>query len=113
MAIAAVAIEPVRPTPTVPSPRYNDVMTPVVFGDEAGVRESIAFGHYVDYRDSNGLTPLIVAAMRRDLAAARLLLDGGANPRLVGGRGQSAMSIARTNGDAGMVALLRRYGVPD
>ncbi len=113
MAVVAVVPEPVRPTPTMPSPRYNDVMTPVVFGDAAGVREALAFGRFVDQRDSNGFTPLIVAAMRRDLAAARLLLDGGANPRLVGGTGQSAMSVARANGDAGMVALLRRYGVPD
>ena len=74
------------------------------------VREGIAFGHYVDRRDSNRLTPLMVASARRELTIARLLLEGGADPRLVGNGGRSAMSFALANDDAGMVALLRRYG---
>jgi ankyrin repeat protein len=88
-------------------------MSAVISGDEAGVREGIAFGLFVDRRDSNRLTPLMIASARRELAIARLLLEGGADPRLVGNSGRSAMGFALTNDDAGMVALLRRYGVPE
>ncbi len=107
--VSAVVAEP---TPQ-PTPRYNDIMSAVVSGDEAGVRETIAFGKFVDRRDSNGFTPLMVAVMRRESVMARLLLEAGANPRLVAMGGQSAMSIARENADTGLLALLRRYGVPD
>jgi hypothetical protein len=51
--------------------------------------------------------------MRRELGIARLLLEGGAEPRLAGAGGRTAMGFARDNDDAGMIALLRRYGVPE
>lgn len=110
---SVVVAEVVRPTPTKPSPSFNDLMSAVVMGGESDVRETIAFGKFVDQRDSNGFTPLMVAALRREAGMARMLLEAGANPRPVGAGGQSAMSLARDNNDAGMVALLRRYGVPE
>lgn len=114
MASAPVVVtEVARPTPTKPSPPFNDLMSAVVMGGESDVRETIAFGKFVDQRDSNGFTPLMVAAMRRQAGMARLLLESGANPRLVGAGGQSAMRFARDNDDAGMVVLLRSYGVPE
>jgi hypothetical protein len=112
-AVAAVPASVMVPPDPRPAPRYNDIMSAVIVGDEAGVRESITFGMFVDRRDSNRLTPLMVAALRRELAIARLLLEGGADPQLVGNGARSAMSFARENGDAGMVALLRRYGAPE
>jgi uncharacterized RDD family membrane protein YckC len=98
--------------PTPPgSPRFNDVMTAVVYGDREALSQLLDLGRWADKRDSNGLTPLMVAAMFGDSAMARLLLDRGADPSLQAPGGATALEFARQSGDAATTQLLQRSGV--
>ncbi|HZO04286.1 MAG TPA: hypothetical protein VFB93_24130 [Burkholderiales bacterium] len=65
-----------RPLP----PKYNDVMSAVVFRDLEGLQEVLALGKWPDKPDSLGRTPLLVALElgRKDIAEA--LLRAGADP---------------------------------
>lgn len=85
-----------------PGPKYNDLMTAVLYRDAAAVNELIAFGRWPDKPDSQGVTPLMVAAMLGDTTNAEALLKAGANPG-------AAVRIARERGDSAMTALLERY----
>ncbi len=97
--------------PTPPgSPRFNDVMTAVVYGDHEALSQLLDLGRWADKRDSNGLTPLMVAAMFGDSAMARLLLDRGADPSLQAPGGATALEFARQSGDAATTQLLQRIG---
>jgi ankyrin repeat protein len=87
---------------TTPGPKYNDLMTAVLYRDAAAVSELIAFGRWPDKPDSQGVTPLMVAAMLGDTTNAEALLKAGANP-------DAAMPIARERRDSAMTALLERY----
>ena len=77
-------------------------MTAVLYRDAAGVNELIAFGRWADRPDSQGVTPLMAAAMLGDTTNAETLLKAGANPG-------AAMPIARGRNDSAMTALLERY----
>jgi len=99
------------PPPPSSSPRFNDVMTAVVYGDRDAVSQLLDLGRWADKRDSNGLTPLMVAAMYGDSAMARLLLDRGADPSLQAPGGATALEFARQSGDAATTQLLQRSGV--
>jgi len=101
---ARVAAPP--PVPQVrastPGPKYNDLMTAVIYRDAAAVSELIAFGKWLDKPDSQGLTPLMAAAILGDTTNAAALLKAGANP-------DGAVRIARERRDSAMTALLERY----
>lgn len=88
--------------PTVPGPRYPDLMTAVMYGDPGGVEELLAFGKWPDKPDSRGLTPLAAAVLLGDRASAEALLKGGANP-------DAARRVAGRADDPAMQALLSRY----
>jgi ankyrin repeat protein len=75
-------------------------MSAVMVSDPAALQELLAFGKWPDKPDSNGFTPLMVAAMRGDRESAELLLKAGADP----GR-----AFARARGDYAMTGLLERY----
>jgi uncharacterized RDD family membrane protein YckC len=98
------------PPPPTGSPRFNDVMTAVLYGDRETVSQLLDLGRWADKRDSNGLTPLMVAAMFGDSAIARLLLDRGADPSLQAPGGATALEFARQSGDAATTQLLQRIG---
>jgi hypothetical protein len=99
----AAALPPVSETrPGIPGPKYNDLMTAVLYRDAAAVNELIAFGRWADRPDSQGVTPLMAAAMLGDTTNAETLLKAGANP-------DAAMPIARGRNDSAMTALLERY----
>jgi regulator of protease activity HflC (stomatin/prohibitin superfamily) len=83
-------------------PKYNDLMSAVMVADPAALQELLAFGKWPDKPDSNGLTPLMVAAMRGDRESAELLLKAGADA-------ERALDRARGRGDAAMTSLLERY----
>ncbi len=85
-----------------PGPKYNDLMTAVIYRDAAAVSELIAFGKWLDKPDSQGLTPLMAAAILGDTTNAAALLKAGANP-------DGAVRIARERRDSAMTALLERY----
>jgi len=97
--------------PGVDGPKYNDLMSAVLYRDAATVEALLKLGKWVDKRDPSGLTPLMVAAQIGDAACAEALLKGGADPNLSGPRGVSAGSIAREKRDAAMVALLQKHGL--
>ena len=99
-----------EPPPPPVSPRFNDVMTAVVYGDRETVSQLLDLGRWADKRDSNGLTPLMVATMNGDSAMARLLLERGADPRLQAPGGVTALDFARQSGDAATMQLLQRRG---
>ena len=101
--VRAAPATPFRPGPSVPGPKFNDLMTAVMYRDAAGVQELLAFGKWPDKPDSRGLTPLAVAVMLGDVASAEVLLKAGANP-------DGARRVALELDDATVRALLERYG---
>jgi len=104
------AASPAGPPPKVITPKYNDVMTAVLYGDRAGVAELLDLGRWIDKPDARGYTPLMAAALNRDAPMAELLLARGANPNVAGDGGVTALRIARENGDSDMAALLEKRG---
>ncbi len=97
------------PRAPTPAPRYNDVMTAVMYRDRAAATELLELGWWADRPDSNGVTPLMAAAMNGDTAMVQLLLKHGANPNL-SGPGGSMLSYANRGGDGNLVELLRKAG---
>jgi uncharacterized RDD family membrane protein YckC len=95
--------------PGAPGPKYNDVMTAVLYRDTAGISELLAFGKWVDKADSRGVTPLMIAVRNGDAASAEVLLQAGADPHRNAAGGESAAKIAVARRDAAMTALLERY----
>lgn len=90
--------------------RYNDLVTAVVMRDPAAVKELLADGKDPNVRQSDGLTPLMIAAANGDAAIAQALLAARADPNLRAPGGQSALSLARARNDGAMVQLLQRGG---
>ncbi|MDE8743017.1 sigma-70 family RNA polymerase sigma factor [Pectobacterium polaris] len=65
-----------------------------ISGVEAAITFHILRGDDLDARDSSGLTPLILAAAKKNCGAVRLLLEAGANPTLVDPKGMNALAHA-------------------
>lgn len=110
---AAPAPEPMSPPPerpAKPGPKFNDVMTALLYRDPAGVNELLDMGRWIDKPDSFGFTPLMVAVRLRDAQMAQLLLGRGADPNARAAGGVSPLTIARANGDAAMAELLQKSG---
>jgi uncharacterized RDD family membrane protein YckC len=104
---AVVAVAPAsRPAR---SPKFNDVMTAVMYRDAAAATELLELGWWVDRRDSNGVTPLMAAAWNGDVAMTALLLKGGADPNRRG-PGGSVLDYAGRGGEIQVIELLRRSG---
>ena len=91
-----------------PGPRFNDIMTAVLYRDIETVAQLLSLGRWPDKRDSNGLTPLMVAAGNGDAAMVQLLLERGADPDLEAPGGITALEIALQRGDAPTMQLLQR-----
>ena len=104
------AAAPVFAPPPVRELRFNDLITAVLYRDAGAVNDLLAFGKWPDKADSQGMTPLMLAAMLGDAASAEALLKAGANPNRSGPSGDTAMSLARERKHAPMQALLQRYG---
>jgi RNA polymerase primary sigma factor len=69
-----------------------------ISGVEAAISFHIRRGDDLNARDTNGATPLILAAARKNKGAIKLLIDAGANPTLVDPKGMDALAYAlRTN----------------
>jgi hypothetical protein len=90
--------------------RHNDLVTAVVMRDAASVKELLSDGKNPDVRQSDGFTPLMIAAANGDTTIAELLLSRRADPNLRTPDGQTALSLARKSNAAGMVQLLQRSG---
>jgi hypothetical protein len=92
------------------SPRFNDLVTAVIYGDAFAVQQLLGYGKWPDKPDSRGVTPLMLAAQFGDATLAEVLLKAGANPNHPGPGGETATTIARERSDAAMLGLLKRYG---
>ena len=100
----------VAPAPTrMRSPRFNDVMTAVMYKDVAAAAELLELGWWVDRPDSNGVTPLMAAAWLGDPAMAQLLLKSGADPNRRG-PGGSVLDYAGKGEDGLVIELLKQSG---
>jgi ankyrin repeat protein len=110
-ATAAAPASPLqKPGPAPVSPKFNDVMTAVIYADAGTVTQLLDLGRWVDKPDSNGLTPLMVAVHLRDEGMVRLLLERGADPNAQAPGGEAALGMAQANGEGGIEGLLRRAG---
>ncbi len=89
--------------PVIPPPKYNDVMTAVVFRDLDAVKELLALGEWPDETDSQGRPPLLVALQLGYLEIADALLEGGANPYW------SLVRARQLRADEPVIARLEQY----
>lgn len=105
---ARVAPPPPPPAPSIPGPKFNDLMTAVLYRDAGAVNELLAYGKWPDKPDSRGVTPLMAAVAIGERAIAQALLKAGANPERPGPGGETAVSIARERNDGAMLGLLQR-----
>lgn len=106
---ALPAVAPLRGPPPI-NPKYNDVMTAVLYSDRDAVSQLLDLGRWADKPDSNGLTPLMAAVLARDADMVRLLLERGADPNLQAPGGDVALEMARDNGDGASESLLLKAG---
>jgi uncharacterized RDD family membrane protein YckC len=97
-----------KPAPS--DPRFNDLVTAVLYRDAKAVEDLIMLGKWADKADSGGMTPLMLAVTLGDAPIAETLLKAGANPNQPGPAGATAVSLARERNDAAMLGLLQRYG---
>lgn len=70
----------------------------VMAGVESAVRIHVQRGDDLNARDSNGLTPLMLAATRNKPTICKLLLDAGADDGLFAPSGKNALAIALAAG---------------
>jgi len=92
--------------------RYNDLISATVMRDSAAVKELLDDGKSPNVRQSDGLTPLMIAASYGDAGIAAMLLAKGADPNLRAQGWRNALSLAKARGAAGAetVQLLQRSG---
>ncbi|HEX6321223.1 MAG TPA: hypothetical protein VFZ84_20340 [Burkholderiales bacterium] len=105
-AVALAVAAPVlaqQAEPVIPPPKYNDVMTAVVFRDLEALKQLLALGEWPDKADSQGRPPLLVALQLGYMEIADALLAGGANPYW------SLVRARQTDTDEQTVAQLERY----
>lgn len=95
--------------------RYNDLISAAVMRDRAGVKELLDDGKFVDVRQKDGMTPLMIAAANGDSEIASMLLAKGADPNLRASGGRTALSFAKARGPAGaeLVRLLQSRGAKE
>ena len=108
-AVVPPAVAPLRGPPPI-NPKYNDVMTAVLYSDREAVSVLLDLGRWVDKPDSNGLTPLMAAVLLRNAGMVQLLLERGADPNLQAPGGEVALEMARDNGDGASESLLLKAG---
>jgi uncharacterized RDD family membrane protein YckC len=97
-------------SPVRAAPKFNDLMTAVLYRDAAAVEELLSFGKWPDKPDSHGMTPLMAAAMLGEARMVELLLRAGANPEARSSNGDTALSLARARRHEEVITLLQRAG---
>ena len=70
----------------------------VLAGAEVVIRFHIGRGDDINAQDDDGRSPLLLAALRGNATACRLLLEAGANPLLADNEGKDALAVANTKG---------------
>lgn len=89
---------------------YRGLHEAAAAGDAARIRALAAAGGAVEARDGNGRTPLMVAGHRGHHAAARALLDAGADPNALDRQRYDLVTIAAVRDDTEMVRLALERG---
>jgi ankyrin repeat protein len=89
---------------------YRGLHAAAASGDAAEVARIAATGASLDARDDNERTPLMVAAFRRQHAAARALIAAGADLNLLDKQAYDVITIAAVNDDVEMVKLALAAG---
>lgn len=79
-------------------------------GDSAKAKEVLAGGVEVDQRDSQGVTPLMVAAYNGNADLAKFLVDKGADVNAKTKRGSTPLMAAVQSGNKEMVKFLLEKG---
>lgn len=84
----------------------------VMAGVESAVRLHIHRGDDLNARDDKGLTPLMIAASRNNAGICSLLLDSGADERLIDSVGNDALALATAAGaqEAASIIATAKYG---
>ena len=78
----------------------------VLAGVETAVLMHIRRGDNLDARDGDGMTPLMIAALKNKAGICKLLLAPGADPALTDSSGRDALGIAKAVGAMGAAAVL-------
>src|SRR5208282_3119488 len=81
----------------------------VLSGAQSAVRFHIQRGVDVNSKDSDGRSPLMLAALKGDIEICRLLLEAGADATLVDKDGKDAVTLALGNGRSGTGVVIREY----
>ena len=91
----------------------------VIAGDAAGISAALAAGAKMDAHDARGVTPLMVAVDRQQIASVTTLLNAGADANATALDGASPVSLAVENyrsqpyGQQIMMAVFQAGGHPD
>lgn len=117
-ATAAFALLTLRPMPLLaqnpPTERelkvYAGLHAAAANGDLAEIEELIKDGEKIDLQDASSRTPLIVAAFRKQHAAAEALLKHGANANARDVQGYDILTIAAVNNDIELAKLALAHG---
>lgn len=89
---------------------YTDLHAAVIGGSTSEIEREIQEGADINARDGFGRTPLMVAAYRRDITAAKALTELGANANALDYQSYDALTIAAVQNDAAMLDLLIKAG---
>lgn len=82
----------------------------VLAGVESAVRMHVRRGDDLDARDGDGMTPLMLAALKNKAAICALLIESGADAFLTDPSGRPALDIAKASGATEAVAVLASLG---
>jgi len=94
---------------TAKPPRRSPLLTPAAKGDTAKLTRLLDKGEDFEARDKDGNTPLYLAVWNGHVEAARLLLERGANPNVLG-EPWSVLTCATVIGNVELVRLLLEHG---
>lgn len=78
----------------------------VLVGVESAVRMHVGRGDDLNARDNEGMTPLMLAALKNKAEICTLLLSSGADASLTDSSGQSALNIAMAAGASEVISIL-------
>ncbi|MEV4947784.1 ankyrin repeat domain-containing protein [Streptomyces sp. NPDC053755] len=81
-------------------------------GDTSGVRDALAAGAHVEFRDHEGRTPLLLAALADHVEVAELLVAAGADPNARDDAGDTPWLVTGVTGSVPMLRALLPAG-PD
>ena len=90
--------------------RYSGLHADAASGEVVGIAAAALAGLDFNVRDGNGRTPLHVAAFRKQYAAARALLTGGADANALDRQRYDAVTIAAVANDVEMLKIVLAGG---